>query len=515
VATLLLVGLGIVMIYSASAIRAQERFGDPTFFLKKQLICAVLGLLAMAWAMGRDLKTFQRLTPIVVLGSLLLLLLVLVPHVGIRINGARRWIRFFGVSFQPAELAKLATILFLASYFARRQDRLDSYLDGFFPPLLLTGLMAGLIILQPNFGTAAILMAVAAGMSFIGGARVRHLLATAAAALPVFLWLILQSPHGRMRLLALVDPGRASSQASYQVIQSFYALGPGGLLGRGLGASMQKLFFLPEPHTDFIFAIVGEEMGVLGCLRVLGLFGLFLWRGTRAAVRAGDRYASHLAMGITGLTVGQAALNMGVVSGLLPTTGLPLPFVSFGGSSLTIMLFGVGILLGVSRRSARPVADGNEKWNRGMHLTPVTPRCSVPGCGGLPSDTRGIRATLRHGGSLPHLPGPTPLARGRGVPSMPKSDRVGGSAPSVGVRGLQLRGVRHGWDHLSGHAPALDALVPGYLVGDQSEDRGERPGLAAGPGTGELPDGVDVAAQTPAGHGPPRSGSPHGAGRGG
>jgi len=185
--TLALVGLGIVMIYSASAIRAQERFGDPSFFLKKQLVYAVLGLLAMAWAAGRDLKTFQRVTPILLLGSLFLLLLVLVPYVGVRINGARRWIRFFGLSFQPAELAKMAVILFLASYFARRQDRLDSYLDGFVPPLFVTGILAGLIILQPNFGTVAILMGVAVVMFFIGGARLTHLLATGAAALPLFL----------------------------------------------------------------------------------------------------------------------------------------------------------------------------------------------------------------------------------------------------------------------------------------------------------------------------------------
>lgn len=349
VVTLILVGVGIVMIYSASAIRAQERFGDPTFFLKKQLVYAVLGLLAMAWAVGRDLKTFQRLTPILFLGSLLLLLLVLVPHVGIRINGARRWIRFFGLSFQPAELGKLAVILFLASYFARRQDRLGSFLDGFLPPLFMTGLVAGLIIIQPNFGTAAILLFVAGLLFFVGGARIGHLLATAVAALPALLFLALQSSHGRTRLLALVDPARVSAKATYQLVQSFYALGPGGLLGRGLGDSMQKLFFLPEPHTDFIFAIVGEEMGFVGAMLVVALYALFLWRGTRAALRAGDPYASYLAMGITGLVVGQAALNIAVVSGLLPTTGVPLPFVSFGGSSLTLTLFGAGVLLNVSR----------------------------------------------------------------------------------------------------------------------------------------------------------------------
>jgi len=349
--TLFLVGLGIVMIYSASAIRAQERFGDPTFFLKKQLVYALIGLLAMAWALGRDLKTFQRLTPILFLASLLLLMLVLVPHIGIRINGARRWLRFFGLSFQPAELAKVAVILFLASYFARRQDRLDDFLDGFLPPLCVTGLMAGLIILQPNFGTACVLLFVAGVVFVVGGARINHLLATAGMALPVLLFLIMRSDHGRTRLFALLDPSRVSPKATYQLDQSFYALGPGGLFGRGLGDSMQKLFFLPEPHTDFIFAIVGEEMGFVGAMLVVVLFGVFLWRGTRAAVRAGDPYASYLAMGITGLVVGQAALNMGVVSGLFPTTGVPLPFVSFGGSSLTLTLFGVGILLNVSGRA--------------------------------------------------------------------------------------------------------------------------------------------------------------------
>lgn len=351
--TLSLVGLGIVMIYSASAIRAQERFGDPTFFLKKQLVYACLGLLAMAWAMGRDLKTFQRLTPILFLGSLLLLLLVLVPHVGVRINGARRWLRLFGISFQPAELAKLTVILFLASYFARRQDRLDDFLDGFLPPLCMTGLAAGLIILQPNFGTASVLLFSAGALFFVGGARIRHLLGAAAGALPLLVFLVMRSAHGKTRFLALLDPTRVPAKATYQLDQSFYALGPGGLFGRGLGDSMQKLFFLPEPHTDFIFAIVGEEMGFVGAMLVVGLFALFLWRGTRAAVRAGDPYASYLALGITGLVVGQAALNMGVVSGLLPTTGVPLPFVSFGGSSLTVTLFGVGVLLNVSRRAAQ------------------------------------------------------------------------------------------------------------------------------------------------------------------
>jgi cell division protein FtsW len=350
--TVILVGLGIVMIYSASAIRAQERFGDPMFFLKRQAIWAALGLLAMAWAATWDLKQFQRVTPILLLAALLLLLLVLIPGVGIKINGARRWLRLFGLSFQPGEFAKLAVVLFLASYFARRQDRLHSFVDGLLPPLVVTGIMAGLIILQPNFGTAVILLLTAALMLYVGHARVSHLLGTAAVALPSLLFLMWMSAHGRARLLALWRPSEVSSRATYQLDQSFYALGPGGWLGLGLGNSMQKLFFLPEPHNDFIFAIVGEELGFVGGLAVVLLFAVFLWRGARTAMRASDPYAGYLAMGVTGLIVGQAVVNMAVVSGLVPTTGVPLPFLSFGGSSLVIMLFAVGILLNVSRRTA-------------------------------------------------------------------------------------------------------------------------------------------------------------------
>jgi cell division protein FtsW len=350
--TLLLVGFGIVMIFSASAIRAQDRFGDPGYFLKRQAVGAAVGLLAMVWAASWDLKRFQRLTPIIFLVSLLLLLLVLVPGVGSKINGARRWMRFFGLNFQPAELAKLAVVLFLSSYFARRQDRLWSFLDGFLPPLLMTGIMAGLIILQPNFGTGVILLVTAAVLFYIGQARLRHLLGTVAVALPALFLMMLKSSHGRPRIMALWDPSQVSARATYQLDQSFIALGPGGWFGRGLGNSMQKLFFLPEAHNDFIFAIVGEELGFVGAMAVLLLFAVFLWRGTRIALRAGDPYASYLAMGITSLVVCQAALNMAVVSGLLPTTGVPLPFLSFGGSSLAVMLFGAGMLLNISRRYA-------------------------------------------------------------------------------------------------------------------------------------------------------------------
>jgi cell division protein FtsW len=346
---LLLVGFGVIMVYSASAIRAQERFGDPLLFLKRQALWALLGVGAMVWAMHLDYRRLQRWTPLAVLLALGLLGAVLIPHVGARVNGARRWIRVLGFSFQPAEYAKLALVLFLASYYARRADKLGSFLDGFVPPLLVTALFAGLVIVQPNFGTAMILLLVAGLLAFVGGARIGHMATAIGCAAPALGALMLTTPHVRARVMAMVDPASAPSRAVYQVTQSFYALGPGGLLGRGLGDSMQKLFYLPEPHTDFIFAIVGEELGFLGAAAVVLAYGLLLWRGTRVALGAPDAFGAQLAMGITGIIVGQAAINMGVVLGLLPTTGVPLPFLSFGGSSLVFTLAGVGILLSVSQ----------------------------------------------------------------------------------------------------------------------------------------------------------------------
>ena len=346
---LLLVGFGVIMVYSASAIRAQERFGDPYLFLRRQALWATLAVGAMLWAMHVDYRRLQRWTPLAVLAALALLGAALVPGIGVKANGARRWLRLLGLSFQPAEFAKLALILFLASYYARRADKLGNFLDGFLPPVLVTATFAGLLLLQPNFGTAMVLLVVAGLLGFAGGARLGHMAVTVGCALPLLGALMLATPHVKERLMALVDPARVSARAVYQVTQSFYALGPGGLLGRGLGDSMQKLFYLPEPHTDFIFAIVGEELGFLGAAAVVLGYGVILCRGTRVALRARDPFGAHLALGITAALVGQAAINMGVVLGLLPTAGVPLPFLSFGGSSLVFSLAAVGILLSVSQ----------------------------------------------------------------------------------------------------------------------------------------------------------------------
>lgn len=345
---LILVGVGIVMIYSASAIRAQERFDDPAFFLKRQILWALLGTMALLWAMNMDYRSWERYAPFLLLGSLLLLLLVLVPGVGIKINGAKRWLRLVGFSFQPSELAKFSLIVFLARLFARKPERVGR-VEGFLPPLLLAGIFFLLIALEPNIGTATILLLIAFSLLFVGGCRISHLSFTLLGAVPLFLGIVATHPHAKARILAILDPSRAPSHSLYQLHQSFYALGPGGLLGRGLGDGIQKLFYLPEPHTDFIFAIVGEEMGFIGSVFVVGLFGVLLWRGTRIALRAPDPFGSFLAMGITLAIALQAAVNIGMVTGLLPTTGVPLPFISFGGSSLVVTLLGVGVLLNISK----------------------------------------------------------------------------------------------------------------------------------------------------------------------
>lgn len=347
---LLLVGLGIVMVYSASAIKAQEKYGDPFFFLKKQLLWALIGLVVMVWAMYRDYRTFQRYAPLLFFFSLFLLVLVLVPSIGVKVNNARRWIRLFGVSFQPSELAKLSIVLLMARYFAKSADGEEHFAKRFLLPLILSGLVCGLIVLQPHFGMVAVLLCVAMALCFVAGVRLSHLGIVVLVVVTLAVTLVLAHPYARTRVMTILDPGHASSQAAHQTHQSIYAIGPGGLLGRGLGDSYGKLGYLPESHTEFIFAVVGEEAGLVGTLLVVFLFGILLWRGTRIALRAPDLFGAYAAMGITFIIVTQAAINLGVVVGLLPITGLPLPLVSFGGTSLVTTFLCIGILLSISRR---------------------------------------------------------------------------------------------------------------------------------------------------------------------
>jgi cell division protein FtsW len=354
---LALVFLGVVMVYSASAIIAADRFGDPFFFLKKQLFWALLGG-GLLWAALRlDYRRLERLVVPLLIVSIALLVLVLLPPFGQAINGTRRWFRIGPLSFQPVELAKFALVLYLASFLTRRGEAIRSFWQGLFPILLVAGTMALLTFVQPDLGNSLALVVLTLVLAYLAGARVKHMAWVAAAALPLVALAVALKPYRWRRMVTFVNPWDDPQGSGFQIIQSFLALGSGGLTGRGLGGSKQKLFYLPEPYTDFIFAIVGEELGLLGALGVIALFAVLIWRGLRVGLRAPDPFGSYLALGLTVMLATQTLVNLGVVMGALPTKGLPLPFVSFGGSALLMTMFSAGVLLNISQH-----ATGGAAW---------------------------------------------------------------------------------------------------------------------------------------------------------
>jgi cell division protein FtsW len=355
-ASLLLTGLGLVAVYSASAVVAMERHQDTYFFLRRQAVYAALGLGAMLTVMQVDYRHLQRWTRISFLVTLILLALVFMPALTKEAGGARRWLQLGSFAFQPAEFGKLSLILYLAQRLATRRIRHGHFSDQYLPLAVVVGMVFVLTLLQPDLGTAVVLGGIAAIMLFVGGVPLRYLLGSLLAMLP-FLYVALVHVGFRWRrLLAFWNPWSARSDAGFQIVQSLLALGNGGLLGVGPGAGKQKLFFLPEAHTDFIFAVIGEELGFVGCALVLSLFGVLLWSGMTVAWRADDLFARYLACGITSMILLQAVMNAAVVVGFLPTKGLPLPFVSLGGSSLVVTLMAIGMLLGISARLPRPGA---------------------------------------------------------------------------------------------------------------------------------------------------------------
>lgn len=347
--TYLLLLIGLIMVFSASGVMAEARYGDSMFFLKRQAIWIVLGLLALHWVSRQDYDMWKTLMPIVLGLSLGCLILVLIPEVGSKVNGARRWFRFAGVSFQPGELAKLTVVLYLASFLVRREEEITSFSKGVLAPVIVVGVLAGLALLEPDMGTAVVLVSVLFGLLFLGGARLTHLAGLVLSVLPIAYLLIMESDYRRRRLMSFLDPWQDPHDAGFQLTQSFVALGNGGLAGVGLGESRQKLFFLPEAHADFVLALVGEELGFLGTGLLMVLFAILLVKGFRIAGRAPDAFGRHLASGVTLLLGIQVLINAGVVSGLLPTKGLTLPLVSYGGSSLIMSLIAIGMLLSISR----------------------------------------------------------------------------------------------------------------------------------------------------------------------
>ena len=350
-AVVALVSVGVVMVYSASAIIAADRFRDPYFFLKKQLFWAVLGFGCLWAAMTLNYRILERIMLPLLVVSLVLLVLVLVPPFSQEINGTRRWFRWGPVSFQPAELAKFSLVVYLAHFLTRRREVVESFWLGLLPPLLVAGSMAGLVLLQPDMGSSLTLVVLVFCLLFLAGGRVRQITLVAASALPLLAVAIYMAPYRLKRIMTFLDPWADPRGSGFQIIQSYLALGSGGLFGRGLGESKQKLFYLPEPHTDFIFAVLGEELGLLGAVFVIGLFGLLIWRGIRIGLGAPDPFGALLALGLTALLACQTLVNLGVVTGALPTKGLPLPFISFGGSALIMAMVSVGVLLNLSQHA--------------------------------------------------------------------------------------------------------------------------------------------------------------------
>jgi cell division protein FtsW len=348
--TMLLVFIGLVMVFSASAVMARERFGSPYAFLSKQLIWAVAGLAAMVVTMRVDYRRYKHPAVVFSLMGVTTLLLISVFFLD-RSHHTHRWIHLGGFSFEPSELAKPVLILFLAYFLEGRSKLMDDVRNTLVPAAAPVLVFLGLIVLQPDLGTAIACAGIAACILYVAGMRMRYFGYAFAASLPALYVLLFRVSWRRDRLLAFWNPYADREKAGFHIIQSLIAVGTGGLTGVGLMEGKQKLFYLPEPHTDFIFAVTAEELGLVGTIFVVTLFAIFLWRGMRASWRTSDLFGRYLAVGITSMVVLQAFINISVVLGMMPTKGIPLPLVSYGGSSLFVTLACVGVLLNITKQA--------------------------------------------------------------------------------------------------------------------------------------------------------------------
>ena len=339
------------MVFSSSAIMAKERFGDPNYFSFKQIISGTFGLAIMFIVMKVDYHTYRH--PVIVFSTLAIVVAMLVVVFFLAASAkTHRWIKFSGFSMQPSEMAKLALIFFLAYFLEKRKGKLNDLPFTLVPIAIIVALLAGLILLQPDLGTAVALLAISGVLLFVAGLDLRWIAASVIFTAPVFYLLIFRVRYRRERILAFLNPWEEPLGRGFQMIQSLLSVASGGITGLGFMEGKQKLFYLPQPHTDFIFAVVGEELGLIGTCMLLALFAVFLWRGVQASVRAPDLFGFYLGLGITMMVCVQAFINMSVVLGLLPTKGIPLPFLSYGGTSFVVMLVAVGILLNVSQQSS-------------------------------------------------------------------------------------------------------------------------------------------------------------------
>jgi len=341
--------LGVVMVFSSSSIMAVRDYGDSLHFLKRQGAYAMLGFGVMALLMRIDLEVLRKAAWPVLAVCALLLVAVLIPGVGKKVGGAARWIKIAGFTFQPAEFVKIGLVLFMAHSLARKQDKVKSFRFGFLPYMLILAVLLGLLLAQPDLGSALTLGVVATAMLLVAGTRLSYLVSIGLFALPFLYFMVMNVDYRRRRILAFLNPWEDPSNTGFQIIQSWIAFGSGGAFGQGLGESKQKLFFLPEAHTDFIFSVIGEELGFIGVIVIAAMFMLLILRGLRTSLNAPNEFSCFLAFGITLLVGMQAFVNMAVVMGMVPTKGLALPFISYGGTSLVTTLAAIGILLNVSR----------------------------------------------------------------------------------------------------------------------------------------------------------------------
>ena len=348
---ILLFCFGLIAIYSASSYLAAREVGDSYFYLKRQLFFGFLGICFLIIAKNIPVSFYGRLVYPALFLSLFLLIMVLIPGVGSKIGGASRWIKLGPFSLQPSELAKLSIAIYIAYSMSKKGPIMSSFTKGFLPHLIVVGSFMCLILMQPDLGTTVIIGCWLMILLFVGGFNILQLLLMGLLSLPVVYWLMSSAKYRADRLTVYLHPWDDPQGLGFQIIHSFLAFGSGGILGVGLGNSKQKLLYLPEPHTDFVLSIIAEELGLVGVLAVIALFAVLIMRGIKISLNAPDLFSSYLALAVSTLIGLQVIINMGVVMGLLPTKGLTLPFLSYGGSSLMVNLIGAGILLSISARS--------------------------------------------------------------------------------------------------------------------------------------------------------------------
>ena len=359
---LVLLTVGVVMLFSTSALYAKDRYGDQHYLLKRQLAWMLVGGVACITAASVSYTRLRGVGTMVLIAAAVMLALVLVPHVGLKVGGARRWLGFGPMRFQPSEVGKLALVVWLAHWLAKEKRRLDKFGRGFVIPMGVVGILLVLVLAEPDFGSTALMASVSFAMMFVAGVRLRFLVPTLLSGVAGFATLVMHNPTRAARLMAFMDLDKYKKGAGYQVWQAILAFGSGGFNGVGLGNSRQKMFYLPEAHTDFIFPIIGEELGLVGTLAILLAFALLVACAVIISLRASDLFGQYLGMGIAVLLAMQALINIGVVTAWLPTKGLPLPFISFGGSNLVLNMVAVGLLLSIYRQGTAETESEEQEF---------------------------------------------------------------------------------------------------------------------------------------------------------